>query len=161
MPHRSDLAHHLMVVQSVRSELVAYKTHFGPIPKTPQSSTTNAPIPASQDSTPAAGTAKLLRAGSVSVSGSSSRHDRPRDSDRHRHRERDRERDRVRDKDKDKDKGKEKESTGGERRVDEGKKDGSSSVRRNNGNEASSAPRSEHGGNSRGSDRDRDYKRRR
>lgn len=32
MCHSSDLAHHLTVVQSIRSELVAYKTHFGPLP---------------------------------------------------------------------------------------------------------------------------------
>lgn len=30
--HSSDLAHHLTVVQSLRSELVAYKTQFGPLP---------------------------------------------------------------------------------------------------------------------------------
>ena len=29
----SDLQHHLTVIQSLRSELVAYKTHFGPLPK--------------------------------------------------------------------------------------------------------------------------------
>nr|XP_018260259.1 uncharacterized protein I303_07176 [Kwoniella dejecticola CBS 10117]OBR82417.1 hypothetical protein I303_07176 [Kwoniella dejecticola CBS 10117] len=42
----SDLTHHLTVVQSLRSELSSYKSHFGPIPSTTSassSSTLNAP----------------------------------------------------------------------------------------------------------------------
>nr|XP_019009306.1 uncharacterized protein I206_05954 [Kwoniella pini CBS 10737]OCF48087.1 hypothetical protein I206_05954 [Kwoniella pini CBS 10737] len=80
----SDLTHHLSVVQSLRSELSTYKSHFGPIPSgsSSSSSTLNAPskhpISTSGQSTPTR----------------SSHHSHQRERDRDRDRERDRDRDR-------------------------------------------------------------------